>query len=66
MRLALDTLVISRRTDVERRDRFVVEAARVGLTHWAFFDAIDGPGMWLETGRPSKAGRDKRPVPEPL
>ena len=66
VRFAQHTLVITRGTDVERRRRFEAETSRAIFGAWSFFDGFDGPSMWLETGRPSTAGRDKRPAPDPL
>ena len=60
------TLVVSRRIDATRRARFHANADAVGLKSWCFFDAIDGPSMWLETGKPSAVSRHKRLAPEPL
>jgi GR25 family glycosyltransferase involved in LPS biosynthesis len=66
MLFAPTTLVISRKTDTARRERFTEQAEAIGLERWSFFDAIDGAEMKLATSTPSRHGRHGRPSPEPL
>ena len=66
MRLAERTLVISRRSDKARRERFTAQALAVGLEAWDYCDAFDGTGGRLSTGTPSAHGRQGRAAPAPL